>query len=318
MYGFGVESEVALPLRSEAHRVAAPDWMIRRSQTPSAIHRPASATYTSEIRCYAPCHQGNSVGSLARVADGAWIQYEGYGTFQVSPALNEVQVFPDSGCDQDRLGLMLSGPISVAMLHLLGVPCLHASAVSTRRGAVAFVGANGSGKSSLAAYFLHRGASLLSDDVLPVRETEHGFSVGPGLPLMKLWPEAAKSALQVSGDLPNVATNQHKKFVSLEDRFAFAQTAVPLRAVYLIGRYQAVASETPAIEIRSLAGGESLMSLCAHTSHKEFLMAAEQQRLLRFYARLGSAVAVRSIRYPSGFQHQARVHMQVLQDLDAM
>ena len=61
--------------------------------------------------------------------------------------------------------------------HLLaadGGLVLHASAVATAEGALAFVGPSGTGKSSLAAALVTRGATLLADDFLLLRETDDG------------------------------------------------------------------------------------------------------------------------------------------------
>jgi hypothetical protein len=289
--------------------------VIRRGEGAPPLRDVADGTYLSQVRCYAPCHNGGVVGTVERGPTGAWFWYEGYGTFHISGQLDQITVYSDNDCDDDRLGLMLCGPITVGMLHMLHVPSLHASAVSTARGAVAFLGVNGRGKSTMAAYFLRRGATLLSDDVLPLWENERGFAAGPGLPLMKLWPEAVECALQVSDDLPSVATNQQKKLVTLNERYPFAEMPLPLRAVYVVDRYDALSESAPAIEISSVRGHDRLMALFAHTSHKEVLLSSEQQRLLAFYSRLVSAIPVRTVRYPSGFEHQARVYEQVLRDL---
>ena len=56
---------------------------------------------------------------------------------------------------------------STALLR--GVEALHASAVATEHGVVAFIGPTGSGKTTLALEFLRRGYSLFCDDVLALR-----------------------------------------------------------------------------------------------------------------------------------------------------
>lgn len=64
---------------------------------------------------------------------------------------------------------------------------LHASAVRIGHGVVAFVGASGAGKSTIAQFFAERGYQLVSDDLLPVR-----FEPKPGAPAYgRMYPLSA-------------------------------------------------------------------------------------------------------------------------------
>jgi hypothetical protein len=67
-----------------------------------------------------------------------------------------------------------------------GFEALHASAVRTPRGVVAFVGSPGSGKSTLAAELVRRGHSLFCDDVLALSRVGGRILVHAGPPLMTL------------------------------------------------------------------------------------------------------------------------------------
>jgi hypothetical protein len=69
---------------------------------------------------------------------------------------------------------------------LEGFLLLHASAVETVRGVVAFVATSGGGKSSLAAEYVRRGGSLFSDDVVAVADRDGQLTAFPGPPLMNL------------------------------------------------------------------------------------------------------------------------------------
>jgi hypothetical protein len=73
---------------------------------------------------------------------------------------------------------------SVSLLR--GFELLHASAVETPAGVIAFVAASGGGKSSLAAEYLRRGASFFSDDIVALDDSD-GRVVGfPGPPVINL------------------------------------------------------------------------------------------------------------------------------------
>jgi hypothetical protein len=67
-----------------------------------------------------------------------------------------------------------------------GFEALHASAISTPAGTVAFIGEAGSGKSVLAAELVARGYPLVCDDVLTVSRDRADVLGHPGPPLMNL------------------------------------------------------------------------------------------------------------------------------------
>lgn len=67
-----------------------------------------------------------------------------------------------------------------------GLDLLHASVVQTRNGLIAVMARSGGGKSSLAAEYLSRGATLFSDDILAVEPRDHGVVAHPGPPVLNL------------------------------------------------------------------------------------------------------------------------------------
>jgi hypothetical protein len=69
---------------------------------------------------------------------------------------------------------------------LEGFLLLHASAVETTHGVVAFVTATGGGKTSLAAELMRRGGTLFSDDIVALGDDGGDLLAYPGPPLMNL------------------------------------------------------------------------------------------------------------------------------------
>ncbi len=101
------------------------------------------------------------------------------------------------------LGIVMS-----SWLELNSTIALHASSVVIDDQAVAFVGLNQAGKSTLAASLMARGHPLLTDDVLAVRETAGSFEAYPGYPQMRMWPETAR----VFGLDPKSYPSVHREF----------------------------------------------------------------------------------------------------------
>ena len=93
------------------------------------------------------------------------------------------------GADAHDVAFALHRGVIPRVLHLRGIPCLHASAVMTGEGIVAFSGESGAGKSTAVACLVAAGYPLVSDDVLPLRLDGGTVFAGPGLPGIRIHPE---------------------------------------------------------------------------------------------------------------------------------
>ena len=110
-----------------------------------------------------------SVGlSVARDDDvGFRVWAPRHGCYLVAPDGRRVTCAPPAGPDWRWERLVLAQVLPLAAV-LRGREVLHASAVALDGRAVAFLGASGVGKTSLAARLVARGAPLVTDDVLAV------------------------------------------------------------------------------------------------------------------------------------------------------
>jgi hypothetical protein len=154
--------------------------------------------------------------------------------------------------DDRALGFLLAGQIATFVLHQQGYPCLHASAVLTDEGALAFLGPKGQGKSTIAAGFLRRGAALLADDIVSLQHDSEGIAVRPSLPIMKLWPQSVEGALALAEDLPDLVAGYEKKLLTVGGRYYLAGSPAPLRAIYVLDRYDPLAAGCTAVKIDRL------------------------------------------------------------------
>lgn len=309
-YGLSVLSQVPLPLPETPARAAeTPDITIRfsRAGSPPPPDGPAIA--------WAPCAEHGWDTVVSRGPGGAWISHRGIGTCHVAPDARLVDVYPEPGCDPQALGLAMVGPVVLFMLHKLGRPSLHASGVVTPRGAAVFLGPQGQGKSTMAATFLREGMPLLTDDALPLQANSDGIYGTPGLPFMKLWHETVRGTLALVDDLPNLMANFEKKFLALRGRLEIADQPSPIRAIYLLKRYDPHASGDTEIRLDRLSPHQGVAALLAHTSNRSYFLPAEEPVILPLYARLVHQAPVRVLRYPNGFEFQAAIRACVLTDL---
>lgn len=116
----------------------------------------------------------------------------------------EVVVQPANDAVEEDLLPFLTGPAMIALLLQRSYLVLHASCVLVNGVAVAFLGAKGFGKSTLAACMYARGHSLISDDIVPVYFTEGAVFTLPGYPRIKLYPDSVVAAGSDPSDLPYI------------------------------------------------------------------------------------------------------------------
>jgi hypothetical protein len=95
-----------------------------------------------------------------------------------------------------------------------GFQVVHASAVESDDGVLAFAGATGGGKTSLAAELLRRGCRLFADDVLVLERCDGSLVAHPGPPLMNL-PCAAGYPRELGRPLARFAS-QSENWVAID------------------------------------------------------------------------------------------------------
>jgi hypothetical protein len=127
---------------------------------------------------------------------------------------------------------MLGQALSCALINQ-GIEPFHATAVAVNGAAVAFVGGNGFGKSTLAAAFVRRGFPLVTDDMLVVDEAGGRLLAHPGPPRLKLFPQIARRVLGVTDDLGAMNSETPKRILPLTGSSA-CPAPIPLGAIYIL------------------------------------------------------------------------------------
>ena len=323
IHGLWIESDIPLPMAPSStaslkdgggEAPARPPDVVYRRATPGEVPPPADGVVVASTPC--PVHGFHM--RVHRGPGGAWIWHREIATCHVHPGARTVVVYPEDGADESVLGLLLAGQVSVFVLHQLGIPTLHASAAVTRHGAAAFLGPKGQGKSTMVAAFLHRGATLLTDDVLPLRVEQNGAFGFPSLPIMKVWPETAEGALELAEELPHLVANYEKRLLRLEGRFSFATAPARVRAFYFLDRYDPAARGRTDIISRRLAGRESIAVIRSQASPGALLNVTEEARLLPWYVKLLGHAPVHVLSFPNGFASQSAVHDHIMAELAAL
>ena len=204
--------------------------------------------------------------------------------------------------DVEDTAMYLLGPVLGFVLRLRGVNCLHASAVAIDGRACAFVGASGSGKSSIAAAFARAGFRAVSDDVTPVTEGGSIFTVHPAYPRIRLWPESVHGLFGDSSRLPPLVAGWDKRCLDLASPpYRFQSEPLPLGAIYLLEP----SMHEPAIE--PVPPREAVMRIVAETYATYALDRQRRANEFDFVMRLVDRVAVRRLHRGTDFEGAARI-----------
>lgn len=129
------------------------------------------------------------VTPLVQVNDQGWLRYtiEGVADYLVRDG-RDVIVDTRHPLGTPDVALFLLGSVFGFLCHQRGLFPLHASCVTFGETAMAFIGASGVGKSTIAAILMAHGARLVSDDVTVIDlHADGGPLVLPSFPRQKLW-----------------------------------------------------------------------------------------------------------------------------------
>jgi hypothetical protein len=200
--------------------------------------------------------------------------YSGYARFVFDETAHRLwgAVYPP--LSPHELELYFLGPAMGFLLRHRRITCVHASAVELHDSAVLFSGDAGYGKSTTAAAMALHGAPVLSDDIVPLTNTNERYWANPGYPRLCLWPDAVAKLLNSQEALPRLSPAQGKCYLPLDGvRASFAAQRKPLGIIYLFGE-RSDASDAPRIE--ELSPRQALLELVQNT-YMNWLIDREQR-----------------------------------------
>jgi hypothetical protein len=162
------------------------------------------------------------------------LRFPGHGDFLISRDGSEVQCCPLSRTPASTIRHLFLDQVIPLILSRREPLVLHASAVLTSRGAIAFVGRSGQGKSTLAASFGQIGCPLISDDYLVLRKAGANWIAIPSYPGVRLWPRSSAGVFSALPETTEMAHYTEKRRVSDLNLLPFIERPSSLRCVYLL------------------------------------------------------------------------------------
>lgn len=249
--------------------------------------------------------QGRSMVRIHRTREGFLMRFPQVADFHISRDGSHVSTRPAPGVEAPSLHSVFLSQVLPVALSRRGRLVFHASAVEVDGCAIAFMGASGRGKSTLAAAFATAGLRFLTDDGLFVEVASGAATVVPGHSSLRLWSDSAEALLG-----PEPGVEDGKARILSGDRIAHCGAPRPLRRIYLLGDV-----DDAGIRIRPLAGAPAFTALAGHS----FLLADGDARLLEGHfeglAALAGQGLCASLRYPRSYARLPDVRAAVLADL---
>jgi hypothetical protein len=227
--------------------------------------------------------------------------------FHVSADGRTVRCWPFPDVSEETVRFLFANQVLPLALSRQGTLVFHASAVEIGDRAVAFMGASGRGKSTLAASFATGGFRFLTDDGLVVKSEGGHWRAEPSQPSLRLW-EDSQDALLGDG-VPTAPPVQHtsKPRFLAGSEIAFCDQPRPLRRVYFLGmgRQQHVVFER-------LKPGDALIELLRHS----FLLDIEERQMLAAHFEELSNLVAKPIYYrldfPRYFENLTEVRQAIV------
>jgi hypothetical protein len=231
---FGLDVRASLRLAFLEHSRAAPTGRtlaIRACRSASALPRWPEGANTI-------CSRRRGGGPVdfrieAHPSAGYLLWGEGAGSYVLSLDGNRLWCAPGDGVAHGWERFLIGQVLPFAAL-VSGLEIFHASAVVLDGRAIAFVGASGAGKTSLALELCRRGASFLADDVVALESRGGELIAHPGTPLAGIDAASARRMCEAGG--PHAAIERSADAGEVLLRMEGAQRPVPLGALFFLER----------------------------------------------------------------------------------
>lgn len=252
--------------------------------------------------------------ACAKQKSGYLLRFHYLADFLVSAAGKQIRCYPEPGTPLETIRHLFLDQVLPLVLSQWGRLVLHASAVVTPEGAIAFLGESGQGKSTLSASFCRQGFPMLTDDCLLLEEKRGQLFGIPSYPALRLWPESVSALTASEAKLTEVAHYTEKKWLGLNSGWLTCSSEpIPLRQVYLLSSPEEV-GETRRISIVPLSPQEALVALVKHAFRLNITDRARLRAEFEHLSRVAASLIVYRLTFPRDFSLLPAVREAILQN----
>lgn len=310
-YGLSIISDVELPElpRLEWARAFSPTALRVRLRGARQSAAPTAWQWLSEVN-------GVEWFKCARTAEGFFLRYSEMADFLVDArgcAIDCVAARPELSLA--GLRHLLLDQVMPRVLNLRGREALHATAVAVRGGVCAFLGAAGTGKSTLAASFQSDGYLSVCDDCLVLQETADAIMATPGYPGVRLWADSLEAlALKEEQAVPVADYTSKFRLLGVRTPERFCDLEYPLARIYLLARDESGSLVEP--RIRTISPAQAFPDIVKASFPLDFADRTMLERHFRILTRVAHSVLVRSLEFPTDFAALSKTREAILRDVD--
>mgnify|MGYP006301857291 FL=1 len=181
--------------------------------------------------------------------------YESLGSFLIKAGERIIcDPIEESVLKKEVFHRLIENELLGLILHQRNHLVVHASAVSVNGQAVVFLGPRGAGKSTTAAAFHTNGYPILEDDVVAIRFDSDVPTVLPGVPQLRLRPDAATALGLKDKTAPSSDSWYEKRFLQTDE----LTDPVPLARCYIL-------REGEEFGLEAMNGPDPLLELVSRT-----------------------------------------------------
>jgi hypothetical protein len=255
--------------------------------------------------------------SCAKTEGGYLLRFNELADFTIDRNGREIVCMPKSGIPEDTIQHLLLDQVIPLVINLKGSEALHASAVLTPQGVVAFAGPAGSGKSTITASLLKTGYPFVSDDCLTLQEKDENIYALPAYPGLRLWKDAEAHLFEENGDKESVAHYTGKLRVAIEERpESYSPEPKPFVQLYYIINSPET-DEISDITIERLSPRDSFMAFVRCAFRLDITDQEMLARQFHFLKQLAAQVSVRRLSFPRKFELLPALQEAILKDLES-
>ncbi len=266
--------------------------MIRYSVESARSQEPAEA---EPFHCYT-FDDGTVWTEFYHSKHGYLLRFPGLADFEVSVDGRNVTAYPAEGTDDATVEHLYINQLVPLALSRQGLPSFHASAVTVPRGAVAFLGKTGMGKSTLAASFALQGATFLTDDALLIEEHADGCRAQSSHASIRLWNDSVEALIGDNIQRAGPISFTNKARLLAGDVLAYTDEPQLLLAAFVLEQ-----EDVESVVIRELTGLDRYMGWLQNS----FLLDVKDNDLLarhfEWTHRVSSSVPTFALDYPRDY-----------------
>lgn len=256
--------------------------------------------------------------SFAKQGASYLLRFPELADFIVCTYEKQLRCYPEPGTPLETIRHLLLDQVIPVVLATLGKLVLHASAVVTPEGAIAFMGISGWGKSSLTASFTQQGFPLLTDDCLVLEEKGEEIFGIPSYPGLRLWDDVVCALFEHEQGLSDVAHYTDKKRLGLNSstnsQLRFCTDSVPLRRIYVLAPPDS-GGDTKGINITPISSQQVFIELVSYAYKLDI---TDRERLREEFDCLGRVAALPlfyRLAFPRDFSLLTEVRESILKNL---